>query len=491
MKRWIFILCLSFWSLIIPKAQAQLFELDTSFLPVWKRTFGNFNAPLSTVANIILLDDGRLVVGGSFAAGRYQGFPLNRLNGIVRLFPNGDIDPSFNGNAPNGGVIKKYNHKYFSRGATLDLGVWDSSGNFLWNYMPPSIINQYRGSTYNYHIYPDDRVLLFGSYTSFVNAFPGIRTIIRTAANGAWDTTFNHGCNQPVTRVFPLKSGKLLLYTPFGSSYDGVPVGRLFQIDTAGNLDTNFRTNFPNGELKPLYEDSLGRIYIGGHTMTNPANVSDTTFLVRLLPNGDYDTTYNNFGTYGNRFTSGEVLTEGPGGRLLIGGLIRKYQGNQVSNFVITDVNGNFDSVAMQGITGADLFDPVQGPGMTNVIAIEKEKTGSYLVGGCFLGFNSHPTEMLLRLWPRFPVGVQELAAWEVKVYPVPARVGEPVWLRLPQLPNGEQLLVYDAQGRLVQKQMLQSTNPSIQLPKSGLYFLQIQNPNGVAHWRGKVVVVE
>lgn len=88
---------MSLWSMIIPRAHAQLFELDTSFLPVWKRTFEKSISPLSYVENVILLDDGRMVVGGSFRAGRSQGFPLSRYNGIVRLFPNGDIDPSFYG----------------------------------------------------------------------------------------------------------------------------------------------------------------------------------------------------------------------------------------------------------------------------------------------------------------------------------------------------------------------------------------------------------
>lgn len=371
----------------------------------------------------------------------------------------------------------------------MDIGVWDSSGYTLWNYMLPSMINQYRGSTTNYYIYPDDRMLLFGYFSSFVNAFPGTRTIIRTAANGPWDTTFNHGCDQFITGVFQLKSGKLLLYTPFGSSYDGQPIGRLFQIDTAGNLDTNFRANFPNGELLPLYEDSLGRIYIGGNTITNPANVLDTTSLVRLLPNGDYDTTFNNFGTYRNIITSISVLTEGPGGRLLIGGRILNYQGYSVNNFVITDGNDNYDSVAMQGILGANLFDPAIGRGWTGVFSIEKEQTGSYLVGGSFLGFNNHPTDKLIRLWPRFPVGVKEEEPWEVGVYPVPARLGESVKLRLPQLPSGELLQVHDLQGRLVHQQVLQTPHPAFQLPHSGLYFLQIQNKAGQVHWRGKALV--
>ena len=83
--------------------------------------------------SLLVLPDGKLMVGGSFYS--YQGVPVA---GLVRLFPNGTLDPSFAVKAPVGGLAP-YGPMHLSRDGRVVIGgfaCYRSDGSLDETYQP-------------------------------------------------------------------------------------------------------------------------------------------------------------------------------------------------------------------------------------------------------------------------------------------------------------------------------------------------------------------
>jgi len=150
-------------------------------------------------------------------------------------------------------------------------------------------------------ILPDNKILIGGSFSIGV-----YRNIARLNNDGTIDNTFDpapsgvRGTNNPVHAITVQSDNKILIGGSF-TTFNGSGNRRLIRLNADGSLDSTFNTvGTPNGEIRAIAIQKLGtnanKILVGGFFdgFTGQAN---TGRLVRVLPNGDFDTTFNPGGT--------------------------------------------------------------------------------------------------------------------------------------------------------------------------------------------------
>lgn len=279
-------------------------RLDRSFDPG-----SSFNG---TVRAMLVTPNGEIYVGGSFTA--YRGVAAN---GLVRLLPNGDRDPSFtqtsgvqagrdlyamalqpDGRLLIGGSFETYNGTsvpFITR--LLPTGAVDIS--FTPGTGPNNYVNaiQYTST---------DRILVGGSFSSF-NGSTRVG-IARLGVNGVVDATFNSATAlqtpasvedivfQPDGRVIALGG-----FTTSGGEFN------LARLNSNGGLDTTFSI----GEGVPQYDEILSgalqadsKLIIGGEATTFDAipqiavcrvhtafGTAQATFTGAVIPPSDDPTT--------------------------------------------------------------------------------------------------------------------------------------------------------------------------------------------------------
>ena len=212
-----------------------------------------------------LQPDGRILVCGQFAA--VNGI---RRVGVVRLLPNGAIDPEFRtGDGPNGPVAR-----------TL--------------------------------VQPDGRILICGSFTA-IDGKPRSK-MARLNADGSLDETFRADAAPVGLHVFDIAfQGDRILACGMFSSINGVSRNNLCRLLPDGTVDTTFRgsTGGSTWEIYPLPD---GRFYLRG-LFRQP-----TQMIARFKADGTLDGTFRPAALTGYVFD----LLPLPGDRLLVAGDLKQ-----------------------------------------------------------------------------------------------------------------------------------------------------------------------
>lgn len=228
-------------------------------------------------------NDGKILIGGSFSL-----FKDTAINKLVRVYPNGIIDKSFNTGIGFNDVI------------------------------------------YKVLLQPDGKILVCGIFTKYQNiSYPGI---IRLLPDGRIDSTFNTGTGMTVgfpsagtafaTSMSLQNDGKIIMVGNF-TKYNGVSNNGIVRILPNGRYDSSFSV----GTAFDLYPyeaivQSDGKVLVTGR-FTTYRGVSRKG-IVRILPNGSIDNSLNP-GTGFDRFTRGLAFQSGE--RILVGGEFTKYNG--------------------------------------------------------------------------------------------------------------------------------------------------------------------
>ena len=89
--------------------------------------------------------------------------------------------------------------------------------------------------------------------------------------------------------------------------YDGQPVGHIFRVHEDGALDTTFQSDVNWGIIFSYFPLPDGRVYVGGRFKLTSAP-EDTLYLVRFMPDGTLDPTFNN----ANELGLGNLLSPSP-----------------------------------------------------------------------------------------------------------------------------------------------------------------------------------
>lgn len=262
---------------------------------------------LSHISEIVIQDDGQILVGGNFTS--YQGIPRK---GIARLHPDGQLDTAFD----------------------LGSGLYIAQG-------PPGT-PLLKPSVQTIAVQPDGKILVGGVFDSV--GTHEYQNLVRLLPNGAVDTDFGWlESGVSISRIALQADGRILVLGGSGPSY-------LFRLHADGSYDTSFSTGTGFGGISSpscirVQED--GRILVGG--LFQSYNGVQRSGLIRLHPNGEVDDSF----AIGNGTNAAvETIDLYPNGDILVGGRFTSINGVAKTSFARVFPNGEVD-LSFDAGTGA------------------------------------------------------------------------------------------------------------------------------------------
>ncbi|WP_264535481.1 calcium-binding protein [Flavobacterium sp. N1736] len=263
----------------------------------------SFNPANSGANNLIksalLQTDGKIILGGNFT--KYNETNCNR---IIRILADGAVDASFN-------IGSGFNSQVYAMAIQAD-GKIIAAGNFT-NYNGAAnsqlrIVRLFpdgtRDASFNIGrgadgiietvlIQPDGKILVGGRFNSF-NGNP-IARLVRLNTDGSIDSGFNIGTgfDKYIYAIALQSDGKIIAGGNF-LVYNGTSQKRIVRLNTNGSLDTAFDsgTGFNKGDVRSILVQPDDRILVGG-TFSGTYKNFTSLRLIRLLKTGDYDTSFD------------------------------------------------------------------------------------------------------------------------------------------------------------------------------------------------------
>ncbi|MEO6904044.1 MAG: T9SS type A sorting domain-containing protein [Bacteroidia bacterium] len=398
----------------------------------------NGSGPDSDVNSILLQDDGKILIIGSFknyngsrthgiarlnsdgsldntfyvASGVFTGYllqlckqpdgkilALESLGAIVnqsrvfRLNMDGSLDTAFysahaNSNASAiclqsdgkiivGGYFKNYDGVL--RNCIVRLNVDGTIDKNIYNVLG----NGVNGTVWTSAIQSDGGIIIGGLFSSYNGKKMG--NITRVNKDGSLDNTFHTetGTDDWIESITIQKDKKILIAGWF-TKYKDSSLAGLARINIDGSLDTTLKASLG---VSPLVEhvslQSDGKILVAGYFNFN--NGISKNCILRLHSNGSIDSTFKpSLGA--NSFVWTTLIQ--PDGKILVGGYFKDTVGAiSVNNIARLNLDGSLDTSFHTG-TGTD-----------NVIyALGLQKDGKVLIGGSFKTYNGLTANSISRL---------------------------------------------------------------------------------------------
>jgi uncharacterized delta-60 repeat protein len=230
---------------------------------------------------------------------------------------------------------------------------------------------------------PDGKVVVAGDFT-----YAGEENrsrIARFNADGSIDEGFNaegSGSNNRIRAIALQEDGKIIIGGDF-TSYNGTAINRIARLNANGTLDTEFAVGsgaMGAGGVYDLAIQTDGKIIAVG-LLTNYQGV--TNRIVRILPNGTRDTSFN-IGEGANGLIHSVAML---GNNIVIGGDFTSFN------------NTTANRIALLGPTGAIVDD--FGGANGNVHDIRVLADNSLLIGGAFTEFGGVAKNRLVKVTPQ------------------------------------------------------------------------------------------
>lgn len=344
------------------------------------------------IQGITLMPSGDILAGGSF-----QRIGTKPYYKFCKLHSDGSVDTSFNrGQGANNAVRKTmvmpdgrmmvvgnfngYNG-WHGRGVTRIL----SNGNVDTSLHTGYGVQGY----YNYvtlntaELQPDGKVILAGGNFSYFDS-NAVYNLVRILPSGAIDNSFNtlNGVNDKISCSALASNGNLILgglFTMFNTSNRN----KIVRLLPNGTLDNTFNPGSgADAEVTAVAVQSDNKIYLSGY-FTN-FNGQSRNRMLRLLNSGSIDNTFN-IGTGLNSFAN-KIIVQ-PDGAILIGGAFTQYNGVSVNRIARILPNGTLDNSFQSG-SGFDYT-------VTDILLLP---SGKLVVSGNFTSYNGITCKGLVRL---------------------------------------------------------------------------------------------
>jgi uncharacterized delta-60 repeat protein len=226
---------------------------------------------------VAVLPSGQILVGGAFQS--FNGVPVA---GLIRLNPNGGVDPTFN---PGGAGITA---------------------------------NSYGGDVKCILVQPNGQILIGGHFAAYNGT--AASCIARLNADGTLDHTFDAGIGADVA-VYALAeqaNGQILVGGGFNEFDNATIDSHLVRLNPNGSLDTSYSptTDLFIAEVDAILVQPDGKAVIGGDFLASGALVnSPAVGIARLFANGTQDTAFN-AGTSNTDYQALALVLQ-PDGKLL------------------------------------------------------------------------------------------------------------------------------------------------------------------------------
>lgn len=368
--------------------------LDPSFNP--GTGFCSSFSGFGDVRAVALQSDGKLLVGGNFSSFNGVACP-----GLVRLQPNGAVDPAFTAVfpvtmpgppvarlalQPDGKVLVV--GADYSSGGRLFLARLNPSGSFDPSFGVVGVGGE--GWIEALFLQSDGRVLIGGEFDS-------VRGVARTnlariTADGLVDPDFAPIITWPfgsglITAMAQEVNGRILIGGVF-NRVNGVTRHNLARLEITGSLDltfaafgfTNAIPDDANDSLHSIAVQPDGQILVGG--ALSQSNGQIRPILARLNPNGSLDSNFSVVlaNDWGNFMPHVSVVLCQPDRKLLVGGGFTSVNGVLRQNLARLNSDGSLDLSFQSGEVESE-YDPYA---TDIVLALAVQQDGQLLVGGSF-----------------------------------------------------------------------------------------------------------
>lgn len=365
-------LCFMLTTLIAGMIFSQPGTLDMSFSP---------GTGFNDYVHIVKVQpDGKILV-----VGRFTTYNSSTANRIVRLLPNGAVDPEFNTGTGAGANI--YFLALQADGKILISGIVSSYNGSNCGYLTRLNADGTRDNTFNpagtgtnnevhaIAVQPDGKIVIGGIFTSYNGTT--VNRIARLNADGTLDNSFNSGtgASSTVYSISLQDDGKIVIGGHF-TAYNSTARNRVARLNADGSLDTNF-TNAYGGANNYVYRTVIqpnGKIIIGG--WFSQYNSVARKCIARLNTDGSLDTSFNPGSGASGDFIDPILLLSN--GKMIVGGRFSMFNGTSANNIIRLNPNGSIDTGFMSG-TGAN-------GDVTTITSLGNEKI---VIGGNFGVYNA------------------------------------------------------------------------------------------------------
>ncbi|WP_194977158.1 HYR domain-containing protein, partial [Aquiflexum lacus] len=389
------------------------------------------------ISDMVALNDGKVLIGGAFST--FNGQSINR---IARLNQDGSLDETFDPGQgtnvyvqklalqPDDKIIIVGNFSSFDGFARNKIARLDSDGNLDLDFDPGSFIG---GSNIIESVeIQNDGKILFGGLFSTVGEFSK-NNLVRINSDGSLDLTFESDIDSYVYSIKEQLDGKILIGGTF-LNVNGQSQNRLARLNSNGSLDETFDVGsgpsnvvyfidiFSDDEIliggafsfyNSVYSEGLvllnsigslkenfnANLTLSGITLDVARQLDNKIIvvgsigsfngiprdnIVRLLPDGSLDTTFNPPIGADNPINALHVQKDG---KILLGGTFQFYDGLPKGRINRLNSNGQQDESFDTG-TGFNI----------DVRVIKELPNEKLLVGGFFTQFNGDIKLALVRL---------------------------------------------------------------------------------------------
>lgn len=351
-------------------------SLDISFIP-GTEIYDNV-----AVNSIVIQNDDKILVGRNTL--------FDSDTAIVRLNPNGSIDPSFNlvGAVEDGGVIAiaiQNDEKIiigceYAMSSNSSIIRLNTNGNIDTSFDSGTGPD---GLVCSIAVQNDDKILIGGGFTSYDGT--SIKCIARLNADGSLDTSFDPGTgpNGYIKSIVIENNGKIFIGGEF-SSYNGTARNDIARLNTDGSLDTSFDpgTGFDNVVFSASLQTN-GNIIIGGRFTSY--NGTARNRIARLNIDGTLDSSFDPGEGLDNDVNSIAIKNDG---KILIGGNFSSYDGTNINNFARLNTDGTLD-ISFNTGTGPNSY----------IKSIAIQSSGKILIGGGFTSYSETTIMNIARVW--------------------------------------------------------------------------------------------
>lgn len=377
-------------------------SLDTTFDPGSGAEGDALAGTNGTIHGIAVRTDGTVLIGGDFDS--FDGTPIET---VARLFPDGALDPTFEGGAspgananavhtiaiqPDGRLVAGGSFGAYKGSYRVGLMRLQADGAVDPSYNEPTASTGIVGACV---VQPDGKCI--------VNArryFGADRQgLLRIHGDGSTDTTF-HPPVLPTSPLYDFRDGLVqpdgrIVLAVSGFYHDGVLYQGAARFLPNGAIDTTFHALGEdyafNGPVYTISRQTDGKFIIGGDLGYNSGGFggSDIPWLARVDGAGALDTTFIGFGT--NEGPDGAVLRSAiqPDGRIIVLGTFTHMAGMARNGIARLNSDGSLDTT----------FDPgshFTGPALLSDLLVLPD--GKIVLVGGFSVFDGVARNNILRL---------------------------------------------------------------------------------------------
>ena len=465
-------------------AQTPL-TLDTTFehfmTPEWIEQWGTGSFSVNDIA---LRPDGLLLLTGNRL--RPPGDPSGGVvgGGVLLVDEQGDyVESPFNSSS-GGRITELPNGQYF-----YGYKRWNATGERDFSFGYPDLPFQ---GTSDFHVYPDRTVLVGGMFKIEEDGLIEYG-LIKVDEWVEYDPNFTArkigpGTSRIVDRIFPLNNGQFLISGSF-TTYEGEFSGPIIRINADGTRDPGFYFPSWKGEVYERYEQPDGKLILGGRFFMN--DFPDTVKVVRVLPDGSLDETFNNRVDYrtGNvalsAMASGvNVLTPLGDGRIVIGGLFTQVDGEPRGCIACIDTLGNLLDCWAGGGLIPESYAPSGFP-YFGIAGFKCLPNGDCYIYGAYKGFidanGLHPRQCVMSriFMPSTGVGEAENTTGVLTVWPNPGV--DLVTVSIPRTVGNGLVRILDPTGREVMRRNVFRTHMELDVSglAEGTYVMELRDAAG------------